>query len=146
MDPRKKLVGVESVAVVWEVRESVYSSSSLLSSVRNLSGISLEEEVSFDVSPETSCLEASLGSVGVAGRGEDPFPVSSWGALWHTRQLTIFFFLFLRVWGIFPPCSSACLSLPCKGSKRLQCSTLVLPPAIHFTLYTGIPGVGCPIT
>ena len=80
MDPRKKLVGVESVAVVWEVRESVYSSSSLLSSVRNLSGISLEEEVSFDVSPETSCLEASLGSVGVAGRGEDPFPVSSWGA------------------------------------------------------------------
>ena len=97
-----KLVGVESVAVVWEVRESVYTSSSLLSSVRNLSGISLEEEVFFDISPEASCLEASLGSVGVAGRGEDPFPSLFLGCLWHTRQPTIFFLLFFRVWGIFP--------------------------------------------
>ena len=63
------LVEVESVAVVWEVRESVYTSLSLLSSVRNLSGISLEEEVFCDISPEASCLEASLGSVGVAGVG-----------------------------------------------------------------------------
>ena len=48
--------------------------------------------------------------------------------------------------GLPLPCPSCCLILPCKGSNRLQCSTLVLPPAIHFTSYTGIPGVGCPIT
>ena len=41
-----KLFGVESVAVVWEVRESVYTSSSLLSSVRNLSGLGSKKKFS----------------------------------------------------------------------------------------------------
>ena len=71
---------VESDAVVWEVRESVYTSSSLLSSVNKLSGTSLEEEVFFDNLSETSCLEASLGCVGFVWEGGSPFPVCTWGA------------------------------------------------------------------
>ena len=42
-----------------------------------------------------------------------------------------------------PPC---CLTLPCRGSNRSQCRTLVLPPATLFTSYTGIPGLVCPMT
>ena len=52
---------VESDAVVWEVRGSVYISSSLLSIVGKLSGNSLKSEESFDFkSTEASCPEASL--------------------------------------------------------------------------------------
>ena len=75
-----KLFVVESDAVVWEVRESVYISSSLLSSVNKLSGTGLEDEDSFDKSSEASCLEASLGCVGFVWEGEGPFPACTWGA------------------------------------------------------------------
>ena len=75
---------VESDAVVWEVRESVYTSSSLLSSVNKLSGTSLEEEVFFDKSLEASCLEASLGCVGFVWEG-GPLPILYLGCLRHTR-------------------------------------------------------------
>ena len=74
---------VESDAVVWDVRESVYTSSSLLSSVSNLSGTCLEVEVFLDDSSEASCLETSLGGVGFVGfvwGGEGPFPTCAWGA------------------------------------------------------------------
>ena len=52
---------VASDAVVWEVRESVLTSSSLLSIVSQISGNSLKSEVSFDFkSTEASCLEAFM--------------------------------------------------------------------------------------
>ena len=70
---------VETDVVVWEVTDSVYTSSSLLSSVNKLSGTSLEE-VFLDNSSEVSCLEVSLGGVGFVWEGEGPFPVCAWGA------------------------------------------------------------------
>ena len=46
----------------------------------------------------------------------------------------------------FTYCPPGCLILPCRGSNRFLCRTLVLAPATPSTLYTGIPGLGCPIT
>ena len=42
-----------------------------------------------------------------------------------------------------PPC---CLTLPCRGSNRFLCRTLVLPPGNTFTVYTETLVVGWPTT
>ena len=75
------------------------------------------------------------------------FPVLTWGVLGTPgNPLSSSSSSSLGPRGSSTSCPPCCLSLPCNGSNRLQCSTLFLPPATHFTSYRGIPGLGCPIT
>ena len=150
MGPREevKLPMVESEGVVWEVRESIYTPSSpLLSSLSKLSGNSLKSEEYFDFkSAEPSWLEASMCWVGFAWGETCLFPVFTWGALGTPGNPLSSSSYSSGPWGYSTSCPPCCLTLPCRGSNRFWCRILVLPPATFCTLYTGIPGLGCPIT
>ena len=145
VEVRKSAV-VEPLTVVWDVKESVYISSSLLSSSPDMG--SGKDGAAFK---EFFCLDSSLEfEVPDSRSAEASFTIEA-SSCWGGLALGLVVLLGLP-WGtlatlgisslpssssselempspFIPPCG---LTLPCRGNNRFLCRTLVLPPCNTF--------------
>ena len=140
-----KSAEVESLAVVWEVRKSVYISFSLPSSSPDMDsgedGVVIKESVrsaktSFTRQASFCWVGCELGLMVLLGLSQGALATLGISCLPSCSSLKP-----EMPSPSVPPC---CLTLPCRGSNRFLCMTLVQPPATLFTVYTGTPGVGWP--
>ena len=138
---------VVSEAVVWEGREAVYnSSSSLLLSPFTMSDNYLKSEGPLDFrSAEASWSDTFMCWVGFDWGETFLLLVLTWGALGTPGIPLSSSSSSSGLWRSSTSCPPICLVLPCRGNSRFLCRTLVLPLATLSTLYTEIPGLGCPI-
>ena len=142
-----KSAEVELLAVVLEVRESVYVFSPLLSSSPDMDsgedGIVIEE--GFGSAEASATTEASFCWVGL-DFGLVVLLGLSLGALATLGITSLPSSSSSEPEMPSPSVPPGSLTLPCRGSKRFLWRILDLPPATLFTVYTGTPGVGWPTT